>query len=172
MTPSPTTGRSPSRNPRGDAGRAGAAAGERLWDVGAGSGSISVEWCLGGNGCRATAFERDAQRRHNLAANAAAFGAAIDVRGDAPDAFDDAEPPSAIFIGGGLTRPGLLDACFDHLPSGGRLVANVVTTESEAVVIKPIRGSVGSCDASSTITARRWAPSPAGTRSSRSPSGR
>lgn len=110
--------------------------GERLWDVGAGSGSISVEWCLGGNGCRATAFERDAQRRHNLAANAAAFGAAIDVRGDAPDAFDDAEPPSAIFIGGGLTRPGLLDACFDHLPSGGRLVANVVTTESEAVVIQ------------------------------------
>ncbi|MBZ4557791.1 precorrin-6y C5,15-methyltransferase (decarboxylating) subunit CbiE [Mycobacterium avium subsp. hominissuis] len=110
--------------------------GERLWDVGAGSGSISVEWCLGGNGCRATAFERDAQRRHNLAANAAAFGAAIDVRGDAPDAFDDAEPPSAIFIGGGLTQPGLLDACFDHLPSGGRLVANVVTTESEAVVIQ------------------------------------
>jgi precorrin-6B C5,15-methyltransferase / cobalt-precorrin-6B C5,C15-methyltransferase len=108
--------------------------GERLWDVGAGSGSISVEWCLSGRGCSAVVFERDEQRRHNLECNAAAFGVWIDVRGDAPEAFDGAEPPSAIFIGGGLTRPGLLDACLDNLPSGGRLVVNVVTTESEAVV--------------------------------------
>lgn len=108
--------------------------GERLWDVGAGSGSISVEWCLSGRGCSAVAFERDAQRRHNLECNAAAFGVCIDVRGNAPEAFDGAEPPSAIFIGGGLTQPGLLDACLDNLPSGGRLVVNVVTAESEAVV--------------------------------------
>ncbi len=108
--------------------------GERLWDVGAGSGSISVEWCLSGRRCRAVAFERDERRRHNLECNAAAFGVGIDVRGEAPDAFDGAEPPSAIFIGGGLTQPGLLDACLDHLPAGGRLVVNVVTTESEAAV--------------------------------------
>ncbi len=108
--------------------------GERLWDVGAGSGSISVEWCLSGPGCSAVVFERDEERRGNLEVNAAAFGVGIDVRGDAPDAFDGADPPSAIFIGGGLTQPGLLDACWDNLSSGGRLVVNVVTTESEAVL--------------------------------------
>ncbi|MEB4211668.1 precorrin-6y C5,15-methyltransferase (decarboxylating) subunit CbiE [Mycobacterium sp. 94-17] len=108
--------------------------GERLWDVGAGSGSISVEWCLSGKGCTAVVFERDDGRRRNLRANTCAFGVDIDVRGDAPEAFDGAEPPSAIFIGGGLTRPGLLDACWDNLPPGGRLVVNVVTAESEAVL--------------------------------------
>lgn len=108
--------------------------GERLWDVGAGSGSISIEWCLSGRGCSAVVFERDERRRHNLDINAAAFGADIEVRDEAPDAFAGAEPPSAIFLGGGLTQPGLLDACLDNLPAGGRLVVNVVTTESEAVL--------------------------------------
>ncbi|OBJ40824.1 precorrin-6Y C5,15-methyltransferase (decarboxylating) subunit CbiT, partial [Mycobacterium colombiense] len=108
--------------------------GERLWDVGAGSGSISVEWCLSGRGCSAVVFESNEERRRNLEVNAAAFGVSIDVRGEAPGAFDGAEPPSAIFIGGGLTQPGLFDACWANLPAGGRLVANVVTTESEAVL--------------------------------------
>ncbi|RAU93658.1 cobalamin biosynthesis bifunctional protein CbiET [Mycobacterium colombiense] len=108
--------------------------GERLWDVGAGSGSISVEWCLSGRGCSAVAFERDERRRHNLDNNATTFGADIEVRGEAPDAFAGAEPPSAIFIGGGLTQPGLLEACLHNLPAGGRLVVNAVTTESEAVL--------------------------------------
>ncbi|OBG83849.1 precorrin-6Y-methylase [Mycobacterium sp. E3298] len=108
--------------------------GERLWDVGAGSGSISVEWCLIGKGCSAVAFERDERRRDNIAANAAAFGAPIDVRGEAPGAFGGTEPPSAIFLGGGLTQPGLLDACLDALPAGGRLVVNAVTVESEALL--------------------------------------
>ena len=93
--------------------------GERLWDVGAGSGSIVVEWCLSWRGCSAVAFERDERRRLNVGFNAAAFGVSIDVRGEAPDAFDGAEPPSAIFIGGGLTQPGLLDACLDNLPAWG-----------------------------------------------------
>jgi precorrin-6Y C5,15-methyltransferase (decarboxylating) len=57
------------------------------------------------------------------------------VRGEAPQAFDGAEKPSAIFLGGGLTQPGLLDACLDHLGNGGRLVANAVTAESEAVLV-------------------------------------
>lgn len=108
--------------------------GERLWDIGAGSGSISVEWCLSWRGCTAVAFERDEQRRRNLDFNATEFGVSIDARGDAPDAFDGAEPPAAIFIGGGLTQAGLLDACLDTLPPAGRLVANAVTMESEAVL--------------------------------------
>lgn len=108
--------------------------GERLWDVGAGSGSISVEWCLSGRGCSAVVFESSEDRRRNLESNAEAFGVSIDVRGEAPGAFDGAEPPSAIFIGGGLTQPGLFDACWANLPAGGRLVANVVTTESEVVL--------------------------------------
>lgn len=109
--------------------------GERLWDVGAGSGSIAVEWCRSWPGCTAVAFEQDEKRRTNIEFNAAAFGVTVDVRGAAPDAFD-AQPPDAIFIGGGLTHPGLLDACLERLPKGGRLVANTVTTESEAVVLQ------------------------------------
>ena len=110
--------------------------GERLWDVGAGSGSIGVEWCLGWRGCSAVAFERDERRRVNIGFNAAAFGVSIDVHGEAPEAFGGAEAPSAIFIGGGLTQPGLLDACLDNLPPGGRLVANAVTAESEALLVQ------------------------------------
>jgi len=108
--------------------------GQRLWDVGAGAGSVAVEWCRSWRSCSAVAFERDERRRLNIGFNAAAFGVSIDVRGQAPDAFDGAEAPSAIFIGGGLTRPGLLDACLDNLPADGRLVANAVTAESEALL--------------------------------------
>jgi len=108
--------------------------GERLWDVGAGSGSISVEWCLSWRGCSAVAFERDERRCANIGLNAAAFGVSIDMRGEAPGAFDGAEAPSAIFVGGGLTQPGLLDACLDNLSPGGRLVANAVTVECEALL--------------------------------------
>jgi precorrin-6B C5,15-methyltransferase / cobalt-precorrin-6B C5,C15-methyltransferase len=108
--------------------------GERLWDVGAGSGGIAVEWCRSWRGCTAVAFERDESRRSNVEFNSAAYGVSIELRGEAPDAFDGAEPPSAIFIGGGLTQPGLLDACLEHLPAGGRLVANAVTVESEAIL--------------------------------------
>ena len=70
----------------------------------------------------------------------------VEVRGAAPDAFGDAElgdggvtgvpSPSVIFIGGGLTTPGLLDACITRLPVGGRLVANTVTAESEIVLLQ------------------------------------
>jgi precorrin-6Y C5,15-methyltransferase (decarboxylating) len=108
--------------------------GELLWDLGAGSGSIAVEWCRSEAGCAAVAFERDEQRRKRIAINAVAFGVRVDVRGDAPAAFDGAPDPAAIFVGGGLTQPGLLDACFDRLAAGARLVANAVTAESEAVV--------------------------------------
>jgi precorrin-6B C5,15-methyltransferase / cobalt-precorrin-6B C5,C15-methyltransferase len=108
--------------------------GELLWDVGAGSGSIAIEWCRSGPGCTAVAFERDEQRRKRITANAVAFGAKVEVHFDAPEAFDFVPPPSAIFIGGGLTQEGLLEACFERLEVGGRLVANAVTVESEAVL--------------------------------------
>ena len=108
--------------------------GELLWDVGSGSGSIAVEWCRSASGCAAVAFERDSVRRARIETNAIAFGAAVDVRGAAPAQFDGAPEPAAVFVGGGLTHPGLLEGCFEHLPVGGRLVANVVTVESEAVV--------------------------------------
>ena len=121
-------------------------AGELLWDVGSGSGSIAIEWCRSGSRCRAVSFERDEQRRKRIAENALAHGAIIDVRGEAPAAFDEAvlgsggvdgvPRPSAIFIGGGLTQPGLLEACYERLPVGGRLVANAVTAESEAVLVQ------------------------------------
>lgn len=108
--------------------------GECLWDVGAGSGSIAVEWCRSWRGCTAVAFERDESRRSNVGFNAAAHGVSVELRGEAPGGFDGAPPPSAIFIGGGLAQPGLLDACLQQLPAGGRLVANAVTVEAEAVV--------------------------------------
>jgi precorrin-6Y C5,15-methyltransferase (decarboxylating) len=108
--------------------------GECLWDIGAGSGSIAVEWCRSWRDCTAVAFERDELRRSNVGFNAAAHGVSVELRGHAPDGFAGAAAPSAIFIGGGLTQPGLLDACLQHLPAGGRLVANAVTVESEAFV--------------------------------------
>lgn len=108
--------------------------GELLWDVGAGSGSIAVEWCLVGNGCRATAFERDGARRARIVENAGAFGVQVDTRPGAPTSFDSAPAPAAIFVGGGVSQPGLMDACWDRLPAGGRLVVNAVTVESEAVL--------------------------------------
>jgi precorrin-6B C5,15-methyltransferase / cobalt-precorrin-6B C5,C15-methyltransferase len=108
--------------------------GELLWDVGSGSGSIAIEWSRVGNGCRAVAFERDEQRRTRIADNSIAFGAGVEVRGAAPQALTGAPEPAVIFIGGGLTQPGLFDACLDALPDGGRLVANAVTAESEAFV--------------------------------------
>ncbi len=108
--------------------------GELLWDVGAGAGSIAVEWCRSWPGCTAVAFERDDMRNVSLRFNVDSSGAMIDIRGAAPEAFDGAPEPAAIFIGGGVTQSGLVDACFARLPAGGRLVANAVTAESEAVV--------------------------------------
>ena len=110
--------------------------GRLLWDVGAGSGSVAIEWCRSGAGCRAIAFERDEQRRKRIVDNAVAFGVKVDAHFDAPEAFESAPAPSAVFIGGGLTQAGLVDACWDRLVAGGRLVANAVTAESEAVLVE------------------------------------
>lgn len=109
--------------------------GELLWDVGSGSGSIAVEWCRSVSGCRAVAFEVNAERRERIMANARAFGADIEVRGEAPQDFIDADAPDVIFIGGGLTGSAMVEACLGRLRAGGRLVANAVTAESEALLV-------------------------------------
>lgn len=111
-------------------------AGEVLWDVGAGSGTVAIEWCRAAPGTSAHAIEQRAGRATTITANAAALGAAnVTVRvGEAPDALDGLPAPDAVFIGGGLTT-GVLDRCWAALPVGGRLVANSVTLEGERLLL-------------------------------------
>jgi precorrin-6Y C5,15-methyltransferase (decarboxylating) len=116
-------------------------AGELLWDLGAGTGSISIEWCRLHPTNRAVAVERDAARAQRIGVNAVRFGVAgqLDVRVAAIDAELDALPtPSAIFIGGGVTAE-TLEHGWRRLPSGGRLVAHGVTAETEAVLARTYR---------------------------------
>ncbi len=112
------------------------APGELLWDVGGGSGSIGIEWMRAHTSCRAVTVERDAVRAGRIARNADVLGvpALRVVTGAAPGALAGLPVPDAVFIGGGLTAPGLLAACWEALPAGGRLVANTVTLESEALL--------------------------------------
>ncbi|MGK5549863.1 precorrin-6y C5,15-methyltransferase (decarboxylating) subunit CbiE, partial [Streptomyces sp. URMC 127] len=112
------------------------APGELLWDVGGGSGSIAVEWMRSHRTCRAISIERDPARAARITRNAERLGVPglQVVTGPAPAALTGLPNPDAIFIGGGLTAPGLLDACWEALPPGGRLVANTVTLESEALL--------------------------------------
>ncbi|WP_329395925.1 precorrin-6y C5,15-methyltransferase (decarboxylating) subunit CbiE [Streptomyces lydicus] len=117
------------------------APGELLWDIGGGSGSIAVEWLRAHRGCRAVSVERDAVRAERIGRNARSLGvpALRVVHGPAPAALAGLPTPDAVFIGGGLTAPGLLDACWEALPPGGRLVANTVTLESEALLAERYR---------------------------------
>ncbi|MDX3851103.1 precorrin-6y C5,15-methyltransferase (decarboxylating) subunit CbiE [Streptomyces sp. AK02-01A] len=112
------------------------APGESLWDIGGGSGSIAVEWMRTHRSCRAVSVERDPVRAERIGRNARALGVPglRVVSGRAPAALSGLPEPDAVFIGGGLTAPGLLEACWDALPAGGRLVANTVTLESEALL--------------------------------------
>jgi precorrin-6B C5,15-methyltransferase / cobalt-precorrin-6B C5,C15-methyltransferase len=107
--------------------------GESLWDVGAGCGSIAIEWLRAGEGCTAVAVERDPARAARIARNAASLGVP-ELRviiGKAPEALVDLAPPDAIFIGGGINTPDLLPAMWAALRPGGRLVANVISIEGE-----------------------------------------
>ena len=108
-------------------------AGQLLWDVGAGCGSIAVEWMRAVPRARAIAVERKAERRVLIAENAEALGAPLlkIVAGAAPDALEGLEAPDAVFVGGGASEPGLIEACWQALNPGGRLVANAVTLEGE-----------------------------------------
>ncbi|MFC3452805.1 precorrin-6y C5,15-methyltransferase (decarboxylating) subunit CbiE [Amycolatopsis speibonae] len=109
--------------------------GELLWDVGAGAGSVGIEWSRVHPLNRAIAVERSAERAARITRNAHALGVPeLDVViGAAPDALEGLPRPHAIFIGGGLTVPGVLDAC---LATGARIVAHGVTLESEQALAR------------------------------------
>ncbi|MBA0050147.1 precorrin-6y C5,15-methyltransferase (decarboxylating) subunit CbiE [Streptomyces sp. AJS327] len=110
--------------------------GELLWDVGGGAGSVAIEWMRAGRGCGAVGVERDAARAARIRENAEALGVPglRVVTGAAPGALEQLPCPDAVFVGGGLTAPGVLERCWEALPGGGRLVANAVTLESEALL--------------------------------------
>jgi precorrin-6Y C5,15-methyltransferase (decarboxylating) len=109
--------------------------GQLLWDVGGGAGSIAIEWSRHHPTCRAIAIERDPDRAKRLDRNAANLGVTVTtVVGAAPAALAELEAPDAIFVGGGATAPGMIDACWKALRPGGRLVLNGVTLETEALI--------------------------------------
>jgi precorrin-6B C5,15-methyltransferase / cobalt-precorrin-6B C5,C15-methyltransferase len=110
--------------------------GQLLWDIGAGSGSVGIEWMRADPRCRAIAVEARADRSERARRNAVRLGVpGIEVVcAAAPDALAGLSRPDAIFIGGGLTAAGVLKACWEALPAGGRLVAHAVTVESEAIL--------------------------------------
>lgn len=108
-----------------------------LWDIGLGCGSIAIEWMRSARNTRAIGLEPNADRRGYASENALALGVpGLAIRdASAPDGLSGLPAPDAIFIGGGLTAAGLVDACHDALKPGGRLVANAVTLEGEAVLL-------------------------------------
>jgi len=110
--------------------------GALLWDVGAGSGSIGIEWMRAEPLARAIAVEARPDRADRVARNAASLGvpALQVVTGTAPGVLTGLPDPDAVFIGGGLTADGVLPACWDRLPAGGPLVAHAVTIESETLL--------------------------------------
>ncbi|MFK0687433.1 precorrin-6y C5,15-methyltransferase (decarboxylating) subunit CbiE [Mesorhizobium sp. IMUNJ 23033] len=111
--------------------------GELLWDIGAGSGSIGIEWMLAHPSMRAIAIEADSTRAARIHRNAAACGVPglVVVEGSAPKALAKLDTPDAIFIGGGGSDTGVLSAAIKALRAGGRLVANAVTLEMEALLL-------------------------------------
>jgi precorrin-6B C5,15-methyltransferase / cobalt-precorrin-6B C5,C15-methyltransferase len=119
--------------------------GELLWDVGAGSGSISIEWLLSDPANRAIAIEAREDRASLIRRNAENLGVPhIEIfTGRAPEAFANLPRPQAIFAGGGASDANLLDAAYASLPPGGRLVVNAVTLETEAELIRQFKARGG-----------------------------
>lgn len=139
---------------------------ETLWDIGAGSGSIGIEWMLADPSLAAIAIEPDARRAARITRNATVFGVP-DLRllvGKAPDALAGLEPPHAIFVGGGGSDPGVMDSALSALRPGGRLVANAVTLEMEQILLslqaqhggELVRLSVAQAEPLGTMTG--WRP--------------
>lgn len=118
--------------------------GELLWDLGAGAGSIAVEWARADPRCRAIAVDRTPERAARITANAARLGVpGIQViTADVTDSLDHLPQPQAIFIGGGADLD-LVRRCWHLLPAGGRLVAHAVTLETEQVLIQAWQGFGG-----------------------------
>ena len=112
--------------------------GALLWDIGAGSGSIGIEWLLINNGVKAIAIEKDTNRAERISNNAVALGVPHlkVVNDDALQIVHTLPPPDAIFIGGGIGAIGLVEACWDLLKPNGQLVANCVSIENERHLIE------------------------------------
>jgi precorrin-6B C5,15-methyltransferase / cobalt-precorrin-6B C5,C15-methyltransferase len=119
--------------------------GQLLWDVGAGSGSIAIEWMLADPANNAIAIERHNERAARIMRNAAVLGAPALrlVEGAAPEALNGLPTPDAVFIGGGATAPGVLDAAMRALRPCGRLVVNAVTIETQAELARCYRALGG-----------------------------
>jgi precorrin-6Y C5,15-methyltransferase (decarboxylating) len=111
--------------------------GELLWDIGAGSGSVAIEWMLADPSLRAVAIERRPDRAARIRRNAAMLGVpGLEVvEGEAPIALENLPSPDAIFIGGGASHHGTFNAATAMLHVGGRLVVNAVTLETEGLLI-------------------------------------
>ncbi len=108
--------------------------GELMWDVGAGSGSVAIEWMLADPANCAIAVEARPDRAARIRRNALAFGApALSVvAGEAPAALSGLPAPDAVFIGGGANAPGTVERAIEALAQGGRLIVNAVTLETQA----------------------------------------
>ncbi|MDB4975220.1 MAG: precorrin-6y methyltransferase [Myxococcaceae bacterium] len=111
--------------------------GALLWDVGAGAGSIGIEWTLAHPACRAIAIERERPRCERIERNARALGAPTlqVIEAAAPGGLEALPTPDAVFIGGGAGDPALFAACWARLRAGGRLVVNSVSLETEALLV-------------------------------------
>jgi precorrin-6B C5,15-methyltransferase / cobalt-precorrin-6B C5,C15-methyltransferase len=111
--------------------------GERLWDIGAGAGSVAIEWLLSHPACRAVALEQESERCARIQRNAEALGTPQleIVQGTAPAGLEALAPPDAIFIGGGASDPGVFERCWQALPPGGRLVINAVALQTEGLLL-------------------------------------
>ena len=110
--------------------------GQLLWDVGAGAGSVAIEWMRAHPTCRAVAVEARDDRADRISGNAQTLGvpALRVVTGRAPEALEGLDAPHAIFVGGGSTVDGVLEACWEALRPGGRLVVHGVTLQTESVL--------------------------------------
>ena len=144
--------------------------GELLLDIGAGAGSIAIEWMLNDPSLRALAIEAQAERAARIARNAASFGVpGLEiVQGVAPAALAGSPPPDAIFVGGGAGDPGVLEAVLTALRAGGRLVVNAATLQTEALLLarygelggELIRIAISRADPVGSMTSRMsiWRP--------------
>lgn len=116
-------------------------AGELLWDIGGGAGSVSIEWMLAAPGCRAVTIESVPERAARIARNAQALGVPDlqVVQARAPDGLVGLEAPDAVFVGGGASRAGVLEQAWAALRPGGRIVVNAVVVETESRLLQAMQ---------------------------------